>query len=217
MLDSHAPLGREYLGKARAMLRRLAVAEANVEREMHRALAPLSRRLARHPVLRSDDLIDARRRWCAIDPTARLCPSSVNISDPRKPEFHDLRAWCSKYRGLDWDAEAGAEDGIAVMSVYAFASHTSMVLHCMPVVVVGLHCLGRRFQRSPTSFATEATVLAEIGELAIRGPDGMEGGEFAFPVPGGEWRGHVIESKDNQTVVVARTYIDADQMTTLAA
>jgi hypothetical protein len=66
-----------------------------------RVLAPLSRRLAKHPVLRQDDLVDARRRWLAIDPIARLYDSVIDISDRRNPSFLDVRVWPSRYKGWD--------------------------------------------------------------------------------------------------------------------
>jgi hypothetical protein len=59
------PVPAEFVGKAPALRQRLAKAEQRVEAEMHRVLAPLSRRLAKHPKLRRDDLIDARRGWLA--------------------------------------------------------------------------------------------------------------------------------------------------------
>jgi hypothetical protein len=198
----------EFVGKARALCQRLAKAEQSVERDMHRVLAPLSRRLAKHPVLRQDDLVDARRRWLAIDPIARLYDSVIDISDRRNPSFLDLRVWPSRYKGMGWE-EDGYEDGLAVMSLCAFAGGYSMVLNAMPLLVCGLHCLARRYQRSPSSMCDDATILAEIGNLALQFPKMVDtAAEFAFPVAGGSWRGHVVESKDNHTVVVCRTFID---------
>lgn len=110
---------------------------------------------------------------------------------------------------MDWRGEA--EPGLAVMLISASVVGSDMVIAATPVATVGLHCLARRFQRASANRTDEATVLDEIGQLALRFPTiAPDGGEFAYQVPGGRWCGHVVESCDNHVVVVARTFLDAD-------
>jgi hypothetical protein len=193
----------EFIGRARDLRRRLAASEASVEANMHRALAPIARRLERHPVVREGTLLDAARAWRSLPSFGRV-RCSVDIANRRRPEFSDVRVRPGVYRGLQWRGDY--EPGLAVMLFVASVSGGDMLLAAWTVAVASLHAVARRYQRAP---ATDATVLAEIGELALRFPEiAPAGGEFMLPVPGGVWCGHVIESRDDQVIVVARTFLD---------
>ena len=90
----------------------------------------------------------------------------------------------------------------------ATVSRSDMLLAAWTVAVASLHAIARRFQRAP---GTDAQVLEEIGQLALRFPTiAPAGGDFVFAVSGGTWCGHVIESRTDQVIVVARTFLDAD-------
>jgi hypothetical protein len=198
----------EFLGRARDLRRRLAACEATVEPAMHEALAQLQRRLKRYPdrPLRRELLIDAARDWRQLPPFSRV-KCSIDIREARQPMFADVRLSPSAYKGLDWVGDA--EPGLAVMLIEAGIANGTMMLVATPVAIVLLHCLARRYQRAPAR-ADDATIIVEIGKLTFGYSQlAPGGGDFRFAVPGGEWRGHIVETKAGNVLLVARTFLDA--------
>jgi hypothetical protein len=104
---------------------------------MHRALAPVQRRLQRHPIIRADTLVSATRAWIAL-PTFGRVRCSIDTSNRRRPIFYDVRVVAGRYRGLGW-APGAYEDALAVVLITA-----SVQGHDMPVVAgrpwCDVHC-----------------------------------------------------------------------------
>jgi hypothetical protein len=154
-------------------------------------------------------LLDTARAWRKLPPFGRI-GCTVAITDRRAPEFIDLRLAPAVYRGIGWD---DFESGVVVVLTVASVIGTAMALQRSTVAALSLHCLARRFQRASRDRSDEALIIDEIGDLALRFPKlAPDGGDFVWPVPGGHgrWCGHVIETRRDEVVIVARTFLDAD-------
>jgi hypothetical protein len=197
----------EFIGRARDLRRRLVAIEAVAEPAMHHALAPLQRRLQRHPVIRTDTLIDAIRAWHALPAFGRI-RSSIDTSDRRRPVFAEVRVVGGKYRGIGW-AQGDFEEAIAVVLIVAQVAGHNMVLTSTPVITASLHAVARRFERSRV---TEEAAITELGQLALDNYARVapEGGEFRLPVKDGAWLGHMIEGRLGEVVISLRTFLDTD-------
>ncbi|MFI4948410.1 MAG: hypothetical protein ACHQC9_06385, partial [Alphaproteobacteria bacterium] len=75
------------------------------------------------------------------------------------------------------------------------------------LVDVGLHALGRRYQRASRE---DAAVLADLRILAEAHPRAVlsEDGEFTVAASGGRWRGSITQVKGD-VAMCARTFIVA--------
>jgi hypothetical protein len=204
----------EFVGRARDLRRRLAATEVILEPAMHRALAPLQRRLQRHPIIRKETLIDAIRAWHALPAFGRI-RSSIDTSNRRAPLFDDLRVCPGRYRDIGW-AEGDFEDAVAVVLISASVVGRDMVIAAHPIVTASLHAIARKFERGRSA---EAALLAELGELALCNFAAIAdaGGDFSHAVAGGHWLGHVVEGKKGEVVVSLRTFLAADAPQRLAA
>jgi hypothetical protein len=202
----HERVPAEFMGRARDLRRRIAASEGSVEPAMHRLLAPIARRLQHNPTIRPGTLTDVQSAWRSLGGMGRV-RCSTDITNRRRPEFSDVRIRPGIYRGLEWHGDY--EPGLAVMLITASVSGADLVLSAWTIAVASLHAIARRYQRG--SGTTDAKVLEEIGQLALGFPTiAPDGGDFTFPVSGGLWCGHVVETRNNQVVLAARTFIDAD-------
>jgi hypothetical protein len=103
-----------------------------------------------------------------------------------------------------WD---DAEPALAITLYDLAVAPPSFSEKLIPLSVIGLHALARRYQRGADY--SDAAVLDDLRVLARDGLAAFKaGGEFAIPAPsGGRWIGAV---RPEDRVVIIRTYFGND-------
>jgi hypothetical protein len=190
---------------ARQLMRRIEESERPVEAMVHALLSPIGRRLQRHPgaPIREATLAAAARQWRMLPSLTRV-KCRVSIRDRRNPLFCDLRLWAGAYAGIGWDG--GPRPALMAMLIEASVMDGAMTISATPALAITEHCLVRRYQRGER--ADDEGVLCEISQLALGYSQIAHGGEFSFAVAGGAWAGHLVQTKSNQPLAVARTFFD---------
>src|SRR3984885_14419177 len=197
---------REYVGRARDRLRRLGEADARIEPAVRSVMAPLLRRLDRHPVLRRDMLVDAERRWRNIVPAFGRLAMEVDGENLRAPCFIELRVVCGVFHCAIWPDD-GQEPGVLVGWHAVEFDQGSVVSRFVSLAAVSLHALARRYQRGRDT--SETSIFADLAGLADDFRQVVTLPRFAVAVPGGTWVGEPMNTGE-ATVLAVRTYFDAD-------
>jgi hypothetical protein len=197
---------REFIGRARDLLKRLGEADARIEPAVRAVMMPLLRRLDRRPVLRRDMLIDAERRWRNLVPAFGRLAMEVDGENLRSPCFIELRVVRGVSRRATWPDE-GQEPGVLVGWHAVEFDERAMASWFVSLASVSLHALARRYQRgwdtSDTAIFAELAVLAHDFRQAVALP------RFAVAVPGGAWVGEPMNAGESMVLAV-RTFYDAD-------
>jgi hypothetical protein len=197
---------REFVGRARDLLRRLGEVDARIEPAVRGVMEPLLRRLDRHPVLRRDMLIDAERRWRNVVPAFGRLAMEVDGENLRAPCFIELRVVCGISHCATWPDE-GQELGVLVGWHAVEFDEQAVASRLVSLAAVSLHALARRYQRgwdtSDTAIFADLAVLAHDFRQAVMLP------RFAVAVSGGTWVGEPMNAGES-TVLAVRTYYDAD-------
>jgi hypothetical protein len=197
---------REYVGRARDLLRRLSAADARIEPAVRGVMAPLLRRLDRHPVLRRDMLVDAERRWRNAVPALGRLAMEVDGENLRAPCFIELRVVCGVFHAATWPDD-GQEPGVLVGWHAVEFDQGSVASRFVSLAAVSLHALARRYQRGRDT--SETAIFADLARLADNFRLVVTLPRFAIAVPGGTWVGEPMNTGE-ATVLAVRTYYDAD-------
>jgi hypothetical protein len=209
-------LPREFLGRARALRQRVAVADAGISDAITIALEPLRRRLAWHPVQRADKLVDAARSWRLGVPDLGRVMLLHDLDDRRSPVFREMRVTASGYRNTGWEGD-DYERGVSVTVISASVRDRRIIVQTADAVFVPLHAIARRFQRAHAT--TDADVLDDITTLAVHRARILDADNFTIELRGGSWRGRSV-MVGRRRLPIVRTFIDhglADDRARVAA
>ena len=111
------------------------------------------------------------------------------------PERVKLKAW--------GDTEDNWELAVSVVATLVEVAPPEFAYQQRPLVIYGLHALGRRFERG-NDRSVEA-IIADLLGTAIHKPSG----EFEFRIParsGGHWVGS-YSAEEGKTVALVRTFL----------
>jgi hypothetical protein len=187
----------EFIGRARALRRRVAAEHEAFEAAAERMVAPLRPRpgfrpVPRHVLMRA--LLTAfRRRLRAgrLALSAEFAGGGLTLTDLRLAPA-----------GVSSDAWAEDEPAVAIVAYRLCIRPPAFSETGALVCTVGLHALARRYERGADR--TDDAVIADLGCLARLLPDALRrGGEFDISAPGGRWIGAV----DGASPIV-RTFVD---------
>lgn len=186
----------EFVGLARQLRRRVVDEERRFVDEVERLVAPLRPRGRFTPVARQVVLEMLGLAWRRRSPLGRL-RLVVNYARPRL-DIVDLRLADARVYGWSGDDEPALA---VVLHHVGIAPPAPTRESVTMIAALGLHALARRFQRGADR--SDAAVLADLVELALRAPDAVAaGGEFEVATPNGRWVGATIDG-----YALVRTYV----------
>jgi hypothetical protein len=175
------------------MARRLRDAVAAEDRVVGELTGELTDRIRarKKPIPRRETLTGVADEWRRRMPPRGQLAIEIDLNARRKSlRIREMRATTSVYRPEEWDvAEKGMIVGLTLLEVWPL--HSKFDLYTL--AHVGLHAIGRRFQRGVDT--SEAAIMHDLHALALahhRLADQPSGSEFRVSLDhGGVWRGSV--------------------------
>lgn len=187
----------EFIGKARALQKKLTADDANVMAQANRLLFGLRGRTNNHQSLGPGAYSKFAAMWRALPANGRIELSIA--AEPKKLTIRETRAIGGRFRFTDWTDDA-REWAIVLTDLALFVRPRHFECHHIHAAHVCQHALARRFERGEPS---EQSVLADLVDLAKGCPAILtEGGDFSHAAPPfGFWAGSVIDLAIGQTQV----------------
>jgi hypothetical protein len=191
----HVPV--EFVGLARVLRTRLALADAEARAEMLHFLTPLRPRPGFTPEAPRDALLRRRaRRWSDLPSCGRL--AAYAAFEGGQLSLAELRAVPTKMTFPGWDGPP--EPAISIISWAAVCDPPHFIERRRTLADAGLHAVARRYQRGVGRDDNE--VLKDLLPLGTT----ARAGEFAIPAGGGRWIGSVTLVRD-APVLAVRTFV----------
>jgi hypothetical protein len=203
-------LGAEHRGQARLFRDAVKAGDHELARVVGSIARPLRARLARHPRLRCEQIMQAERLYRALTPARfRLGPIEVE-RDRDAFRIAELRLTSTWLFDRAWgDDPEQAEQGIAVAAFSLAQEGRRLVERWAARSLVSLHALGRWQERNVDR--SHAALLADLGALAEVG-DATD--DRVVTPSGGRWLGNVRPVRgDRHGSALARsvrTYVSID-------
>jgi hypothetical protein len=175
-------LPAEFIGRARALYRRVQAVDQATEDAAIAAVEPIYKALNRRPTrkpLRPETVAEAVQRWRALPEFGRMSRSITTAG--RRATIIEVRAITGKLHDLRWRADDW-ESGIHLAQMRLEIEPHDVKLRQRSIAVVSLHSLARRFERSADR--SDAGVLRDLARLAAADPDAMAPGAFSWQVEG---------------------------------
>jgi hypothetical protein len=196
------PTGRvpvEWIGRARALRKRIAAAHPNTEATTEALIFPLRPRPDFAPQYGPRMLHLAASRWRALPDLGRL--RLVARLEAGKLDLAELRLVPSRIDAARWSED---EPALGVMLRTVAVAPPTFEEKALLIVGVGLHALARRYERGADR--ADRAVLADLLPIAVGYPALIRArGEFAVPVRGGgRWIGAVSAG---DAVALVRTFL----------
>ncbi len=198
------PLSAEHRGMAREFRQRIANEDPPTERAMDKIYVPLRRMMLRQSVARPGVLAEAARAWCDDIPTVGRLALEVETRGKSHLVIRELRLSGATLTLSDWDD--ATEPGVAVLLVGLSINRRHLEVHHVLLAVVGIHAIGRFYQRSlDNSYEALTQALKRMASPAD-GVSVADGAGFSCSVPGGRWVG-LVKRQGDQPVLAARTFL----------
>lgn len=145
-------------------------------------------------------------QWRNKLPASSRLAVRVDLDRANRLEIVETRFRDSKLRVPGWtdDAPGVSIERIIFLVVPPLFSETEQGL-----VIVGLHAIGRRFERSSGAQRTDAAVLADLAALEAAWERALAARQTDFRVPalgGGHWRCNVMQQAE-RPVLAVRTFV----------
>lgn len=198
------PVPREFLGRARQFRDRVLAADAMTTAVLDRVYDPLALRARRNPRPRPELIAAASRTWALEMPDfgrlgvrrVRKLTQTLTISEARL---------CAGRLRKDGWVEGETDPGLGVTFVKLEVGESLCHLSTEVIATVGLHAVGRWFQRAGAD-NSEAALVADFGRLAgeygrilddhARCPSERR---FLVRVPNGAWAGTLARRHSEAT------------------
>jgi len=193
----------QFIGLARQLRQRIGAEQQGVDAAVERLIRPLRPKPGFTPMARHAFLRRIAAEWGALPSAGRLgLVAEFSADDGLR--IADLRCRSVRMQLPGW-ADGGDELGIAVTLTLVGCRPPLFVHEHRLLVDVGLHALGRRYQRASRE---DAAVLADLRVLAEAHPSAVlsEDREFVIVASGGRWRGSITRVKSDG-VMCARTFV----------
>jgi hypothetical protein len=190
----------ECVGQARLLRSRISASTSAADEATEALIVPFRPRPGFTPMPQRRMLDRLARRWRALPAGNRICVSST--FEAKKLTMLDVRVEPSRISLPGW---ADGELALALVLRTIMLKPPAFFEVTVPLAQVGLHAIGRRFERGVDRSA--AAVLRDLAPLACAWPTTIEGGrEFTVPVgAGGRWIGAVMQAE--APVLVVRTFV----------
>lgn len=191
----------EYLGRARALRRRLGAVAPLVRDDVRGILRPLMLRNEGGGRLPYITMGEAAAAWRALPQRfGQIGRDAARVSGGFDLTMIEMAA--SAWSFPEW--RSAVERGISIRRILVRVRRGGADLDVRTIASVGLHALARRYQR--TRAADDDAVLADLAALAEHA---SEEDEFRCTVPTGEWIGN-LAAAGGRPVLLARTFADHD-------
>jgi hypothetical protein len=209
LAPSGAPPGivdREWVGKARALWRRLEREYTVVRPAQDQLIAAVERLLPRRRGFRRLPIAATLRtvasRWRALPAETRLGPLKLSQTG-EKLSLAEVRVVPSRMRMESW-SESELVLGLSLIQIdYG----DQIIVSRKPLGDASLHAVARRYQRGTDR--SDKAVLRDLLELACAFPEQvLSGGDFRVAASEGWWRGELMQLGDGGPPhLAARTYV----------
>lgn len=214
-----ARVGSEFVGLARQLRQRISEAEASYDEVVEKWIGPLRPRpffvaMPRHKYLKA--LAD---NWPKLPSYGRL--GLINEFSKGRLHIVEIRCSTTMINNLpDWETE-GSEPGLWLAMHSYTIQPPDFRESILPLALIGLHSLARRYQRGTRDnrkvlidlvpiahyYRTMSDKLVEKAVAAQTQRDIARLGDFEIPVTDGKWLGSLVLASD-QPVLAVRTFVD---------
>ena len=204
---SGAPPGvvdREWVGRARALWRRLEAEYLIVRAAQDQLIAAVERLGHRRRGFRRLPIAETLRtvasRWRALPAETRLGPLKLSQTG-KKLSLAEVRVVPSRMKMESW-SESELVLGLSLIQIdYG----DQIIVSRKPLGDASLHAVARRYQRGTDR--SDKAVLRDLLELACAFPErAIAGGDFRIATRDGYWLGELV-SYDGQPFLTARTFV----------
>lgn len=199
---SSGPVGAEWTGRARQLLREVDAVEPAADTCLAKLIERIGRRLERKPTLRKDMLVSLVRDWRTVAELQRFRVTFVQTAE----EIWEDRLTGAQMRPAFDAAWSGWEPRLLIERLRLRLGKKSTWMDQHAVAAVSLHALARWYQRNPDT--SEAALLRDLAPLSASQETATP---FTVATPHGCWVGElVIRQDDDQMRAIhsARTFLD---------
>jgi hypothetical protein len=197
---------REWVGRARALWRRLEREYTSVRAAQDQLIAAVERLGHRRRGFRrlpiAETLRSVASRWRALPAETRLGPLKLSQTG-KKLSLAEVRVVPSRMRMESW-SESELVLGLSLIQIDYGAQ---IIVSRKPLGDASLHAVARRYQRGTDR--SDKAVLRDLLELACAFPEQvLTGADFRVAASGGYWRGELMQLGDGGPPhLAARTYV----------
>jgi hypothetical protein len=199
-------IGAEWMGLTKLFRHQILLADIEASRRIAALMAPLQKRLRRHPKLRDEQISGALRQWYALPSFTHL----GRVGGRTKDGFSiiETRVVSSKFQYLKW-VNPDWEPGISVVR-WEFVAEGGLRLIPQPIAHISFHALARRIERGRDR--THPAILADLAALALAPHDAG-----VVPCASGLWRAESGDAADEAgrelgRILSVRTYVSSDSL-----
>jgi hypothetical protein len=144
-------------------------------------------------------------QWEHNLPRSYRLDCAVDLDRQGRISISETRLQPSKLRVSFWDGEG--EPGVSIVRIGITIVPPLMTEWDETQVAIGLHALGRRFERGTRD---EASVLGDVRALlhAYRRTSVSGAADFPVAIPCGTWRCTKMSGRDGHPVLTVRTFVN---------